>query len=85
MLADTANIEVPQRYRTPVAVMTVFRPLKEVRDICGVKTRGCTVRIEDGPPVIVLPNPCDIRYDNYARDVCHEVGHVNGWGKGHGK
>jgi hypothetical protein len=28
---------------------------------------------------VVLPNPCLIKNEHYARLACHELGHTNGW------
>ncbi len=28
---------------------------------------------------MVLPNPCLIKNEHYARIACHELGHTNGW------
>jgi hypothetical protein len=42
----------------------------------GWVTRGCT-KIKDR--TIVMPNPCYYPKDYYARVLCHELGHINGW------
>jgi hypothetical protein len=35
------------------------------------------------PPLMIIGNPCDYPDEKYARHVCHELGHVNGWPKDH--
>lgn len=32
---------------------------------------------------MILPNPCQFKDDAYARVVCHELGHTNGWPADH--
>lgn len=85
MEAATSNIEAPQRYRSDVAVLTVYRSIEEVERQCGKRAVACTVKVSDMPPFIIARNPCTLKYDLFARDMCHEVGHVNGWGREHGK
>lgn len=46
----------------------------------GMKTDAC----ESGGR-IVAPNPCSYpETDLYARILCHEIGHANGWPAAHG-
>lgn len=35
------------------------------------------------PNEIVMPNPCQYPEDDYARVLCHELGHVRGWPGNH--
>lgn len=81
----TANIEVPQRFRENVAVLVVYMSIEEVERMCGRRTVACMISSQDAPPYIMARNPCSLKYDLHARDMCHEVGHVNGWGKEHGR
>jgi hypothetical protein len=47
----------------------------------GMKTDACTI---DGR--VIAPNPCDYSLtETYARMLCHEMGHVNGWPPVHGQ
>ena len=46
----------------------------------GMKTDACFTGER-----MVLPNPCDFpQTESYARMLCHELGHVNGWPSTHG-
>jgi len=40
---------------------------------------ACQTSDEMGRPEIVMPNPCEYMGEAYARTLCHEVAHVNGW------
>lgn len=58
----------------------------DVEEACGVPSPdktflGC-VRGPVHKPIIYMPNPCR-RSGEYARVLCHELGHVNGWTKYH--
>ena len=45
----------------------------------GMQTNGCAF-----DATVVAPNPCEFaRSERYARLLCHELGHVNGWSSGH--
>ena len=33
--------------------------------------------------LITITNPCEYQHESYARRLCHEMGHVNGWDAGH--
>jgi hypothetical protein len=39
----------------------------------------------DSIEVLILPNPCSPEYasESYAKLVCHELGHANGWPANH--
>jgi len=34
---------------------------------------------QDDVPVMFVSNPCLYPEEKYARHVCHEMGHINGW------
>lgn len=42
---------------------------------------GCFVQEADGAVRVVIADPCDpgFRNEAFARELCHEVGHVVGW------
>jgi hypothetical protein len=47
----------------------------------GMKTDACEI---DGR--VIAPNPCAFpASDAYARLLCHEIGHANGWPATHGQ
>lgn len=46
----------------------------------GMKTDACEI---DGR--VIAPNPCSFpASETYARLLCHELGHANGWPASHG-
>lgn len=44
----------------------------------GMKTDACATGER-----VILPNPCAYDQEVYARMLCHELGHVNGWPSSH--
>lgn len=52
--------------------------------IPDTEVRGCTVT-QGASSYIIVRNPCLGSYSNYTKNLCHEIGHVNGWPGTHGK
>lgn len=53
---------------------------------CGKPERGTRLGCTRGPranPVVIVPNPCDYPEERFAHLLCHELGHVQGWGADH--
>lgn len=78
----------PERFRGNVASIVIFTDRAGIDEMCGVAPVGqiiaCARRLRDGTPIIVMPNPCVIGdKELYARIMCHENGHINGWGPDH--
>lgn len=82
--ADSNTIP-PKEYRTDTfADRAIFTKDPEAECayrgaiiIAGSEIRAC-VHISNGTKTIILPNPCN-ETGSYARLVCHELGHLNGW------
>jgi hypothetical protein len=46
----------------------------------GIPDPSVLACVDDiGGKKIILPNPCLIKDEHYARIACHELGHTNGW------
>ena len=56
----------------------VIRPASrwQIKELCSEAAFACA---ESPSGVVNIPNPCLYRDDNYARILCHEMGHINGW------
>jgi hypothetical protein len=76
----------PPLYRGDAVVWAEFR--SDAASWCAEQlgrdnVRGCYVQYANDPdvPVLFLVNPCDEAFqeERFARAVCHEMGHVNGW------
>lgn len=44
---------------------------------------GCASVGLDSNRVMDVLNPCYFRHETYGALLCHEFGHINGWGPGH--
>lgn len=42
----------------------------------GWEWKGCASKESN---LMIVPNPCAYKEESYARHVCHELGHLNGW------
>ena len=80
-----ASVEAaPVEYISPAAAKILFLYPDGVESICldaGVKPvpEGRTIVACAQGDVIVMPDPCLYRDDNYARLLCHEKAHILGW------
>lgn len=77
----------PKKLRKDVLVNVLFlsNPTK-VEQWCAPPAgpwSGCTDRNGLRHPIIVVTNPCAFTTDYYAIEVCHELGHANGWPDDH--
>ena len=80
----------PVRFRgdatfSVVATSDVERDCKVagLKPVAETKTEACAI-IGGKAPVVITPNPCKAT-GAYARTLCHELGHVNGWPSTHGE
>ena len=73
----------PERYRQDATFTLSVTDQPTIEATCqplfgippeGRETLGCTTAT-----TVVLPNPCGFPEDEYARMLCHELAHVNGW------
>ena len=77
-----AAVAQPRRYQSAARVMVQFEPQENVQSLCALignpNAAACA-----NDQVMIVPNPCAYR-GYYAELMCHELGHVNGWGAEHG-
>ena len=83
LLVPLAEITLPpERYRSDTTSTITFAKPELVQELCGKRGVDELVACFE-PPVIIVPNPCDYPDESYARIVCHEIGHANGWPADH--
>lgn len=82
----------PERFQGPAIALTVFLPLSQMPEACGVEPPegkfilACVKRAKDGMPIMFLPLPCGLaETEVYSRIVCHELAHARtpAWGRYH--
>lgn len=77
----------PAQYTGPVAAKILFLYPQGVESLCtsagvGPVPSGRAVAACSQYDVIVMPDPCLYRDDNYAKLLCHEKAHILGWEHG---
>lgn len=88
MLLTTLSLGVaplPQpKYMGNKIVIVKFVDDANTKKNCGVASEGHIVACSGiGQDWMILPNACQFKDDPYARVVCHELGHSNGWPANH--
>ena len=77
----------PERFMGDAAAIVVFT--NDVPSICGQAPPGFVIRAcaSEKQRTIVMPNPCHPQFDGeeFAKIMCHELGHINGWPREHGE
>lgn len=88
--SEVASGKPPVRFRGDTTALVMF--VSDVETACrkaglkrveGTVTEGCSV-LGGERPVIIIPNGCK-KPGKYADNICHEIGHVNGWPPTHGE
>jgi len=75
----------PERFRANRKVMIQFGGQADIERVCGKAPCNMIMLACQPPNLLMLPNPC--KYgpsDEFAKLVCHELGHLNGWPATHG-
>ena len=83
-----SDAKPPARFQGPTTVVLQVTDQAGIDRVChplfgkppaGMKTDACHTGEK-----VVLPNPCTFpQSDGYARMLCHELGHANGWSANH--
>ena len=82
------DVAPPLRYRAPVSAVNIdFMSKAEADRVCagGVRVCGRIFYACASGRHLNMPNPCDYPMtDDYAKLLCHELAHINGWPASHG-
>ena len=71
----------PARYRANTSFVITL--VNDIEAACGKAPRGYVFLGCTRGRTVYMPNPCTTR-ESFARILCHEAGHVNGWPRTHG-
>jgi hypothetical protein len=79
----------PGAFQKDTTVTVEFAGQNAIERTChplfGAPPKGMITRACHTGRRLVMPNPCTFpRDDEYARLLCHELGHANGWPASHG-
>lgn len=85
--SDTVDTVLPpEKYQGPGAAYVGMSDRYALS--CGIKEeegqslKGCYFKMGDNH-MIMMPNPCDYKHEEYASWLCHEKGHALGWPADH--
>lgn len=79
----------PKRFHGNSSAVIIFTDRAGIDELCdtadpGFQIVACKRTFENGVPLVVVPNPCPIgNVELYAKIMCHEMAHVNGWSREH--
>jgi hypothetical protein len=86
----TINSDMPPaRFQGDVGVAVYFTDQSGIEKYCGKASPGhiiiaCHRKHINGTSVLFMPNPCLTGgLEQYAKIMCHEIGHANGWSGDH--
>lgn len=73
----------PARFQSDTTASVEFMAAERIMPRClergaAVLANACADR-----ELITITNPCAYQGESYAKRLCHEMGHVNGWDAGH--
>lgn len=81
-IALYSNAVPPARFRKDASFSITIMPAAAIGRACGdAAFIACS---EIGGQHVIISNPCLFQGEEYARQLCHELGHVNGWPRMHG-
>lgn len=79
----------PERFRGNAAALVYFTDRTGVEQLCGTAEPpnimiACKRSFAGDGVIVIMPNPCLIgEAEFFAKIMCHEMGHVQGWGGNH--
>lgn len=75
------QLPIPEQYQGKAVAVVLFVEPEDLPKHCGKPEKGL-IRLgcaDVGGPQMTLPNPCHFKEEFYAKLVCHEKAHINGW------
>ena len=81
----TSDAWPPTRFQGDTGAKVMFVAPGLIGSLCGEAPAGFVIEACTEGVMMVLPNPCLFEHtDEYAKLVCHELGHRNLWPSTHG-
>jgi hypothetical protein len=71
----------PERFKGNNTLILTFH--SDLKEACGEPPKGKRFLGCARGNRVAMPNPCGIPNEQFARIMCHELGHVNGWTADH--
>jgi hypothetical protein len=73
----------PARFQSDTTASVEFMAAERIMPRCLERGAMILANACADQKLITITNPCAYQGESYARRLCHEMGHVNGWDAGH--
>ena len=73
----------PARFQSDTTASVEFMAAERIMPRCLERGAMILANACADQTLITITNPCAYQGESYARRLCHEMGHVNGWDAGH--
>ena len=73
----------PARYQSDTTANVEFLAAERIIPRCLERGAMILANACADRSLITITNPCAYQGESYAKRLCHEIGHVNGWDAGH--
>jgi hypothetical protein len=73
----------PARFQGDTTASVEFLAAERIMPRCLERGAAVLANACADTRLITITNPCAYQGESYARRLCHEIGHVNGWDAGH--
>ena len=73
----------PLRYQSDTTATVEFLAAEAIVPRCLERGANVLANACAGQELITITNPCNYRGESYAKRLCHEMAHINGWDAAH--
>ena len=73
----------PKQFQGATVAQVEFLPSHEIIPRCIERGAMILANACADTELITITNPCAYQGESYAKRLCHELGHINGWDAGH--
>ena len=73
----------PARYQSDTIATVEFLAAERIIPRCIERGAAMIANACADTKLITITNPCAYQGESYAKRLCHEMGHINGWNAAH--
>ena len=73
----------PARFQSDTTASVEFLAAERIMPRCVERGAAVLANACADRELITITNPCAYQGESYAKRLCHEMGHINGWDAGH--
>lgn len=75
----------PARFQSDTTATVEFLAAERIIPRCIERGAKMLANACADTKLITITNPCAYKGESYAKRLCHEMGHINGWANDHAK